>query len=56
MKFLIGYYCGVVCVGMAYLIFRKMNENNCFIKVLQYSFLVLCMAFIKALTNLFIKD
>lgn len=56
MKFLIGYFCGVVCVGINYLIFRRMNENNCHIKVLQYSFVALCMEFIAALTNLFIKD
>ena len=56
MKFLIGYFCGIVCVGMCYLIFRNMNENNCHIKVLQYSLVIFCMAFIAALTNLFIKD
>ena len=53
MKFLIGYFCGIVSVGINYLIF--MSENNCHIKVLQYAFVTLCMAFIAALTNLFIK-
>ena len=56
MKFLIGYWFGVVCIGMSYLILRNMNENNCHIKALQYSLVVLCMVFIAALTNLFVKD
>ena len=54
MKFLIGYFCGIVSVGINYLIF--MSENNCHIKVLYCSFVILCMAIIAALTNLFIKD
>ena len=54
MKFFIGYFCGIVSVGINYLIF--MNENNCHKKVLQCLFVTLCMAFIAALTNLFIKD
>lgn len=36
MKFLIGYICGIVSVGINYLIFT--SENNCHIKVLQYAF------------------
>lgn len=56
MKFFIGYLCGVVCVGINYLILRNMNENDWHIKALQYSLEVLCIAFIAALTNLFVKD
>lgn len=56
MKFAIGYFVGVVMVGCTYANFRNMNSKNFCIKIMLLFLEVLGVAFICALTNLFIKD
>jgi hypothetical protein len=56
MKFVIGYFVGIVVVGCTYKTLKNMNSKNFFIKIMALFLEVMVVAIICALTNLFIKD